>query len=119
MARKKNEKQANESVDVSRFDIAPEALKGKTASEAEVIRWVARNIDNPDCSADDCPDPFAWSLLRNCHEDSTFRRYFIGTMWTKLLGKGGESNDSSGDIDGSVQIAMIEKIQGLRSSNGG
>lgn len=63
----------------------PPELAGKTAPEPEVVRWVARNIDNPDPDPRECPDPFAWTLLRQCREDPSMRLRFIGDLWARLL----------------------------------
>ena len=65
--------------------LAPAALAGKTATETEVARWVARNIDNPAASVEDCPDAFAWTLLRMCRESPAFALMFVKDIWTKLL----------------------------------
>lgn len=39
------------------------ALEGKTASRAEIVDWVAKNIAIPHPKWDTCPSPEAWALL--------------------------------------------------------
>ena len=43
--------------------LAPFELRGKTAEEPVIVRWVARNIDDPSPNPGECPDPFAWMRL--------------------------------------------------------
>lgn len=50
--------------------VAPAELAYKSATENEVVRWVARNIDNSTPDPSECPDPFAWTLLRQCPTSS-------------------------------------------------
>ena len=97
--------------------VAPEALAGKTAGEPEVARWVARNIDNPDARPADCPDPFAWTLLRMCRESPAFTLMFVKDIWVKLLmseakrDDGGKTDD--GEMDGQHVIDLIERIRAI------
>jgi hypothetical protein len=97
------------------LDVAPKALFGKNGSELEIIRWVARNIDCPKPNPKDCPDPFAWTLLRNCRGNMAFQTFFIEKLWSKLLqGKSAlEEEDQSIDIDGSKTLDVISAIQEL------
>lgn len=96
--------------------IAPAALVGKAAFEPEVARWVARNIDNPKADPGDCPDPFAWTLLRMCRESPSFALTFVRDIWTKLLvsqvRQGDE--DTGGRIDGTPTPEFIERIREIR-----
>lgn len=97
--------------------LAPSALAGKTAAEPEVVRWVVRNIDNPAASPGDCPDPFAWTLLRLCRENPAFQMMFIKDIWTKVLMaqvKTGDDGGADGEIDGTPTLKLIERIREIR-----
>jgi len=96
--------------------VAPAALAGRTANEPEVARWVARNIDNPDASSQDCPDPFAWTLLRMCRDNPAFALMFVKDIWTKLLvseAKREDTGASVGEIDGTPTLKLIERIRAI------
>jgi hypothetical protein len=79
----------------------PPAVARRTASEPDVVRWVARNLDATVPDAATCPDGAAWMLLRQCRSDPSMRQRFIGDLWPKLLPSGGrpepESEDARGD----------------------
>ena len=96
--------------------LAPAALAGKSCSEPEIIRWVARNIDNPEAGPDDCPDPFAWTLLKQCRSDPEFVTFFIEKLWVKLLPTGAnrDRNDTGGALDGRVTLDILERIMSIR-----
>ncbi len=97
--------------------LASAALAGKTATETEVARWVARNIDNPAASPEDCPDAFAWTLLRMCRENPAFALMFVKDIWTKLLvwqAKQADAGGADGEIDGTPTLKLIERIRAIR-----
>ena len=94
---------------------APAVLAGKTAPEPEIVRWVARNIDAPDASSENCPDPFAWTLLRECRENPQFRFFFIEKLWAKLLPSRAQQEDGPGKAaDGQPTMDLIDRILALR-----
>ena len=92
------------------------AFEGREASEVEVIRWVVRNMDVKDVGVKDCPDPAAWTFLKECRSSPSFRQTFLAQVWAKILparvSSGNE--DDKGAIDGSNTVSMIEKILALR-----
>lgn len=94
---------------------APEELAGKTANEPDIVRWVARNIDNPRVTPADCPDPFAWTLLRQCRdpENKGMVVFFIERLWAKLLPPRSQLEDPDHEkvIDGQPMIDMIDRIR--------
>lgn len=96
--------------------VAPAVLAGKTATETEVARWVARNIDNPAASPKDCPDSFAWTLLRMCREDPAFALMFVKDIWTKLLASQARQGEEAtgGKIDGTPTLELIQRIRLVR-----
>lgn len=97
--------------------LAPAALAGKEATEPEVVRWVVRNIDNPVPDPGDCPDPFAWTLLRMCRESPAFAVMFVKDIWTKLLvlqAKQTDSGGADGEIDGTPTLKLIQRIREMR-----
>ena len=101
---------------VGTLEAMPVALAGKAAPEAEVVRWVARNIDNPEASAKDCPDPFAWTLLRQCRDNPVFVAFFIEKLWCKLIPSRGQQEGESGgaELDGKPTLELIERLQTIR-----
>ncbi|MCE5276973.1 MAG: hypothetical protein ABFD92_19830 [Planctomycetaceae bacterium] len=97
--------------------LAPAALAGKIGNETDIARWVARNIDNPAASAEECPDAFAWTLLRMCRENAAFALMFVKDIWTKLLvaqAKQGDAGETDGEIDGTPTLKLIERIRAIR-----
>lgn len=100
---------------MSPLELAPEGVAGKAASEPAVVRWVARNIDNPDPDPCECPDPFAWTLLRLCREDPKFTAWFTEKLWSKLIPSRSQL-DTGGpkEFDGKVTLDLIERIQAMR-----
>jgi|GEM_PF-4029102 len=104
------------------LEVAPQALAGKTASEAEIVRWVARNIDNPNASPADCPDPFAWTLLRQCRDQDNpgFVSFFTEKLWAKLLPSRAQLEEQGGTnaIDGKITLDLIERIREVSSECG-
>lgn len=96
---------------------APSALSGKESTEVEIIRWVARNIDNPAACAEECPDPFAWTLLRQCREmGSSFVTFFVEKLWSKLIPSKAQvlSGVEETDVDGQGTIDFLVKIGAIR-----
>lgn len=91
-------------------------FEGREASEVEVIRWVVRNMDVMDVGVRDCPDPAAWTMLKECRASPSFRQTFLAQVWAKILPARVSTNgdDDKGAIDGSNTVSMIEKIQALR-----
>lgn len=94
-----------------KLPVAPRELAGKTKPEPEVIRWVARAIDDPTVTAKDCPDPFAWTLLRMCREDPSFVVFFLEKLWAKLLPSRAQVDSGPGvELDGQPTIDLIDRI---------
>lgn len=90
---------------------APPELAYKSATENEIVRWVARNIDNPHPNAGECPDPFAWTLLRQCR-DQGLTAWFIEKLWGKLVSiRKTEDERDSKILDGQPTVDLIERIQ--------
>jgi len=95
---------------------APAELDGKAAPEPETVRWVARHIDAPNPKPANCPDPFAWTLLRMCRESPDFCVFFVEKLWSKLIPSRAQIDQSSdaGPIDGKATMELIERIQRMR-----
>ena len=98
------------------MEMAPPCLAGHTADEPEIIRWVARNIDNAAVTPEDCPDPFAWTLLRQLRANPLLLAFFIEKLWAKLLPSRSaqEKSDEDSVIDGTPTIELIERIIKIR-----
>ena len=95
----------------------PPGLAGRTASELEIVRWVARSIDDIGVSPLDCPDPFAWTLLRTCRSDPRERAAFIEKLWSKLIPSRSQlETGGSKDLDGKVTVDLLERIQAFRDA---
>ena len=94
------------------LEIAPEGLKGKKAKEADIIRWVFRNIDNPSVEAEDCPDPGAWTLLRRCRGDVEYEREFMFKIWPKVIPKNVDEDDDDGGArwDGKPTKILLDRL---------
>jgi len=97
------------------LEVAPSALKGRKAGEAATVRWVARNVDNPEPDPAECPDPFAWTLLRMCKRSPDFTLFFVERLWSKLIPSRTQMDPSQQrTTDGKPTIELIEKIQAMR-----
>lgn len=92
---------------------APPELEGRTASEAEILRWVAGHIDHPNPSPADCPAPFAWTLLRQCWGIPKATAWFVEKLWVKLIPSRAQLEAESGDgkFDGKPTIDLIDRIE--------
>lgn len=98
------------------FPTAPEGLPTHaTADEPTVVRWVARNVDNPEPDPATCPDPFAWTLLRTCRENPAFLPFFVEKLWAKLIPARSQL-DGAGpkEFDGKLQLELIDRIEAMR-----
>lgn len=96
---------------------APSALRGKKSAEPEIVRWVARNLDNPDADPEDCPDPFAWTMLRALLDGDLDVGFFIEKLWSKLIPSRSqlESAVSDGDYDGKPTVDLIDRILAMKA----
>ena len=93
----------------------PRGLPNTKATELEIVRWVARAIDDPHVKPSQCPDPFAWTLLRQCRGDPSFCSSFIEKLWSKLIPS--RSQLDQGDtkaVDGQVTMDLIDRITAMR-----
>jgi len=97
--------------------IAPACLAGKSATEIDSIRWVSRNIDNPMVNARDCPDPWAWTLLRQCRLDDKFLFFFTEKLWSKLIPSRATLEEDAAEIkqDGLATVDICEEILAFAS----
>lgn len=95
---------------------APAGLEGKVAFEQDVVRWVARNVDHPNPDPEDCPDPFAWTLLRQCRASSAFLSYFTQHLWAKLIPSRSQLDmTGASSVDGKVQMDLIERLLDMKA----
>jgi len=94
---------------------APKALADKTASEVEIIRWVAQNIDNPKVTVKSCPAPFAWTLLRQCRGNDAFISWFTDKLWSKLIPTRAQFGDEEGvlSLDGTQTLEVLDKLSAI------
>ena len=92
-------------------------FQGRSASEAEVVRWVADNLLAGDVNPETAPSKTAYALLSDCRQFPQFRIDFWKSMWTKLLSKSqieGDLDDDDGNWDGKVQSDTISKVLQFR-----
>ena len=97
--------------DLPRLRLAPRKIRDRVAGEAEIVRWVARNIDLAEPDPKSCPDPFAWTLLRQCREVDGFVNDTFLPLWTKLIPPRSQiENAAPKEQDGSTVIALMDRI---------
>lgn len=79
------------------------------------MRWVARNIDVHEPDPYECPDPFAWTMLRQCREDPGFVRFFVEKLWAKLIPSRSQLDQVAPKaLDGQAQLELIDRIEQIR-----
>lgn len=97
--------------------LAPAGLTGRSASEPDVIRWVARAISDArpwQELVEECPDPFAWTLLVQCRQDPTMLRWFTEKLYSKLIPSRSQLEDQGKvELDGQEQVSMLDRILAL------
>lgn len=87
------------------------------ADEPTVVRWVARNVDNPDPDPRTCPDPFAWTLLRTCRENPAFLPFFVEKLWAKLIPARSQLEGSGPkEFDGKLQLEFLDRIDAMSAA---
>lgn len=98
---------------------APASIAGREADELTIVRWVARNIDVPSPDPSSCPDPFAWSLLRECRETPGFVSDHFLPLWAKLIPPRSQLADTKpkGAVDGQAQLDLIGRILAHRRAS--
>ena len=95
---------------------APKALAGKKAGEPAIVRWVARNIDDPAPAPRDCPDPFAWTLLRACRDNPAFLVFFVEKLWAKLIPTRSQLDGGpTKGVDGKPTLELIDRILSMKA----
>lgn len=113
MPRKKGKEPERE--ETPPLPLLPEHVAGRKAPEPEVVRWVSRNISNPRPDPEECPDPFAWTLLDQCRQSPSFTGFFIEKLWAKLLPSRSQIDASKvkGSLDGKPTLELIARIREL------
>lgn len=108
-----------EPIDVDSLPTAPPELAGKKAAEPEIVRWVARHIDHPDPDPAECPDPFAWTLLRACRDrerGSAFLVFFVEKLWAKLIPTRSQLDGGGAKVvDGKPTIELYDRILSMKA----
>lgn len=100
-------------------DVTAEKAAGFTTGDAvsieKQILWVMDNIDNKAVhSLKHAPCAAAFTLLKQCREDSDFRSKFILQVYTRAMPKdfgGGENAD--GNYDGKEQVDRLAEIEAI------
>lgn len=97
--------------------LAPAELGDRRASELVIVRWVARNIDVESPDPSECPDPFAWTLLRQCREVPGFVVFFTEKLWAKLIPSRSQLDQVAPKaFDGQAQLDLISRIEAIRDA---
>lgn len=92
-------------------------LGGRTGSEVEIVRWVARNMEMLSPDVDGCPDATAWGLLAHCRRSELARAEFWKQTYPKLLpSKAQLETTVEVDMDGSGTVELIGRIRAMRES---
>jgi len=88
-------------------------LLGRTSKPAELIQWVASNMQgDPDLAS--CPGRDAYALLNACRRFPSFELDFWKTMYVRLIpSRALVSDDGDGQMDGQPFINVLEKIAGI------
>jgi len=90
-------------------------FEGRAATEAEIIRWVARHMEIADVTPKDCPDPVAWNMLVHCRKFSAAKNEFWRTTYPKLLPSRNQLEEvKTDDYDGKSMVDVIEQVQKIR-----
>jgi len=110
----RNQEKPNSAPKISKkLKVAPHGLRGRSSCEPDIVRWVARHIDHPNPDPCDCPDPFAWTLLRECRSNPAFVAFFIEKLWSKLIPSRSQLDTGvkSNKIDGHRVLEIISRIE--------
>lgn len=97
-------------------EVSPADFPDKVATEAENIRWVARNMAMipKSITPADCPSPIAWNLLAHCLESPQAKADFWKNTYPKLLPSRSQlEEDKAEKFDGQGQIDVISQIQNI------
>lgn len=76
----------------------------------EDVLWVYNNLQS-NVGPGDAPSPGAWTMLGDLRKDGKLRASFWTSIMPKFLKNVGEGGGEDGEIDGSVQIGLIERIR--------
>lgn len=87
----------------------PEDVSGREASGAEIVMWVVRNLDVQGVRAEDCPDPAAWTYLKQCRDSAIFRQNFMLQVGLKSLLRI-EGEGIGEDVTGARLSETIDKL---------
>jgi hypothetical protein len=83
----------------------------RAGSIEEGILWVYNNLQSS-VGVDDAPSPGAWTLLCDLRKDGKLRASFWTSIIPKFLPKNlGEGEEDEDDVDGSVQMDLIDRIR--------
>ena len=86
-------------------------LNERSCGEVEIIRWVAKNIENTLATPVDAPDPAAWGLLRTCQEDASFKVDFWKSMYTKIIPSRAQLEKTIDvNLDGDEALELLGRI---------
>lgn len=93
---------------------APNAAFGdRRASEAEVVRWVARNMEVADVAPENAPDPTAWGLLLHCRSSPAAKADFWRITYPKMLPSRAqlEREREDEEPDGQEIIKIMQRVR--------
>jgi len=78
--------------------VKAEDFEEKRASEVEVIRWVASNMEIADPQPKDCPSAAAWGLLVQCRKSGIAQSDFWKQTFPKLLPSRTQMEEDRSDL---------------------
>ncbi len=89
-------------------------FKSATASQLEVVEWVAANLVIAEAQPENAPGPLAWAMLQDLRADSTARAAFLASF-TKV-GLAAKEQESKGDPGLANIKKAMKRLEEIRAS---
>jgi len=99
-------------------EVSSSDFGGRKASEVEVIRWVASNMEVVDPAPVNCPSAAAWGLLAQCRSSMIARSEFWKQTYPKLLpSKAQLDKEDEAVTDESKAVEVIQELLSFRNES--
>lgn len=96
----------------------PSIVRGRSASEAENIRWIYNHIQ-PGTDLNDCPSPGAWTEVHVCRMDAQYMIDFLKGPRTRLVPTKLDDGKDAALQDGHITLGFLKKMREYRAARGG